>query len=152
MRLVSHIKVRYEMENALLFFSFELLGSNLLRGIIHSNRSLHSQDAEFDLGESLILAWFDCDGRTPICKTFSGDGDLIRDSRRGFVKCKGSIVLCDSCETIARRPLKDYCGGGNRIAAGVDHHTPDASCFCFGRFKRLCGYRYCEAHYAHGDH
>src|SRR5579862_8375756 len=30
MRFVSHIKIRYNAENALLFFSFELLGSNLI--------------------------------------------------------------------------------------------------------------------------
>src|SRR6266436_9122612 len=30
MRFIGHIKIRYEAEHALLFFSFELLGSNLL--------------------------------------------------------------------------------------------------------------------------
>ena len=50
MRFVGHINIRYKAENTLLFFSFELLGSNLLRGITHGNCPLHSQNAEFDLG------------------------------------------------------------------------------------------------------
>ena len=50
MRFVGHIKIRYKTENALLLFSFELLGSNLLLGITHGNCPLHSQNAEFDVG------------------------------------------------------------------------------------------------------
>ena len=62
MRLVSHIEVRYETENALLFFSFELLGSDLLLGVTHGNCPLHSQNAKFDLGQSFVLPGFDCNG------------------------------------------------------------------------------------------
>src|SRR5215469_11810589 len=49
MRLVSHIKIGYKTENALLFFRFELLGSGLLGRITHGNCSLHGQNAEFDV-------------------------------------------------------------------------------------------------------
>ena len=50
MRFVGHKKIRYKAENALLFFSFELLGSYFLRRVTHSDCPLHSQDAKFDLG------------------------------------------------------------------------------------------------------
>src|SRR5271165_2607189 len=148
MRLVSHIKVRYETENALLLFNFELLGSNLLRRIIYRDRALHSQNAKFDLGKSLVLPGFDCNGRTPVCKSFSGDGDLIGDSGRGLVECKASVVFCDSRETVASRPLKEYCGTGNRIVARIDHSTEDPSCSCIWRFSRLGGHGYCNDHSA----
>jgi len=49
-RFVSDKHIRYKTENALLLFRLELLGSNLLRGITHSNCPLHSQNAEFDIG------------------------------------------------------------------------------------------------------
>ena len=123
MGFVGHISIRYKAENALLFFGFELLGGNLLLGITHSNCPLHSQNAKFDVGYSFLLPGFDCNGRTPLCKSFSGDGDLIGNSRRDMVECKGSIVLCYNCETIASRPLKDYGGIGNRIVAGIDHRA-----------------------------
>src|SRR5208282_9998 len=50
MRFVGHIKGRYKAENALLFFSFDLLRRNLLFGITHRNCPLHSQNVEFDVG------------------------------------------------------------------------------------------------------
>ena len=48
-RFVSNINIRDETENTLVLLRLELLGSNLLRGIIHSNCPLHSQNGEFDL-------------------------------------------------------------------------------------------------------
>src|SRR5271166_3148655 len=103
-RFVNHIGIGYKAENALLFFSFELLDSNLLLGITHSNCPLHSQNAEFDVGYSFLLPRFDCDGRGPVCKSVSSDGDLTGNSRRDIVECKGSILICYFCETIAGRP------------------------------------------------
>jgi hypothetical protein len=49
-RFVSYINVWYKTENTLLLFRLELLGSNLLRGIGHSNRPVRSHNAEFDVG------------------------------------------------------------------------------------------------------
>src|SRR5271157_30302 len=49
-RFVHHIYVRYDTQNALLFFNFELLGCNFLRGVTHGDCALHSQDAKFDRG------------------------------------------------------------------------------------------------------
>src|SRR5208283_1486764 len=47
---ISHIHIRYKTKNALLFFSFELLDSNLLRGIAHRDCPLHSRNTELDFG------------------------------------------------------------------------------------------------------
>src|SRR5215813_10848304 len=49
-RFVSYKNVRYKSENALVLFRLELLGSNLLRGISHSNRPVRSHNSEFDVG------------------------------------------------------------------------------------------------------
>ena len=49
-RFIHNIHIRYESQHTLLFFSFELLGSNFLRGVTHSDCPLHSQDAKFNLG------------------------------------------------------------------------------------------------------
>src|SRR5271165_4594126 len=49
-RVINHIYIRYKTQDALLFFSFYLLGSNLVGGITHSDCTLNSRNAEFDLG------------------------------------------------------------------------------------------------------
>src|SRR5690348_12816992 len=41
MSFVGHKKIRDKAENALLFFSFELLGSNFLRGVTYGDCPLH---------------------------------------------------------------------------------------------------------------
>src|ERR1700687_612414 len=142
MGFVGHISIGYKAENALLFFGFELLRGNLLLGITHSNCPLHSQNAKFDVGESFVLPGFDCNGRTPVCKSFSRDSDLVDDSWRNIGECKGSVLLRYGGETIASWPLKDDGGIGNRIVADIDHGTEDASCLCIWWFSRLRGHGY----------
>src|SRR5208282_2260587 len=141
-RVINHIYVRYKSKNTLLFLGFDLLGSNLFRGVIHGNCPLHSQNAKFDVGYSFLLPRLDCNGRAPLCKSFRGDGDVISNARRGLVECEASIVLCYNRKTIAGRPLKDYGGTGNWIVAGIHNRAKDASCFCICRYSRLRGRGY----------
>ena len=47
-RFIGNINIRYKTQNTLVLLRFELLGSNLLRGITHSNCPLHCQNTEFD--------------------------------------------------------------------------------------------------------
>ncbi len=141
-RVINHIYIRYKSKNALLFLGFDLLGSNLFRGVLHGNCPLHSQNAKFDVGYSFLLPGFNCNGRAPICKSFRSDGDVIGKPRCGPVEGKASIILCYNCEPITGRPLKNYCGTGNWIVAGIDDLPQNASGFCFFRFTRLRGRRY----------
>ena len=47
---ISYVNVWYKTENALVLLRLELLGSNLLRGIRHSNRPVRSHNSEFNVG------------------------------------------------------------------------------------------------------
>ena len=75
----------------------------------------------------LLLARFDCNRRAPVCKSISGDGDLIGNSWRDILECESSIVLCYGCDRIAGRPLQNYLGIRDRIAADIDYRAQDGS-------------------------
>src|ERR1700751_936295 len=136
-RFVSYINVRYKAENALLFFSFELLCSDLLRGVSHSNRPLYSQNVERYIGHSLFLPGFDGDGGAPLCKSFCGDGNLIRNSWRDILECKRSIVLRYNCERIVERFSQEYGCVGNCFVVTINHCTEDTSWLGIRRCSRL---------------